>query len=77
MEVFHLVLPNKFNRCLEGLRALCIRWWKRKVIRGMFKFIDDKYGGLYRSQEGETLGVGYTTGSRRESRRGGKGKATK
>ena len=42
----------------------------------MFKLIDDKYGGLYRSQEGETLGGGYTTGSRRESRRGGKGKAT-
>ena len=43
----------------------------------MFKWLGDKYGGFYRTHEGETLGRGWTTRRRRESRRGGKGKSTK
>ena len=55
MDLYPLVLPHKVRRNLEGLRVLCIRWWKRKVVRGMFKWIGGKYGNFYRTQEGETL----------------------
>ena len=60
MDVYPLVLPQKVNRYLEELHMLCIRWWKRKVIRGMFKWIEDKYGGFSRIHEGETPGGGWT-----------------
>ena len=39
MEMYPLVLPQKVNRYLEGLRVLYLRWWKSKVIRVMFKWI--------------------------------------
>ena len=65
MDVYPLVLSHKVKRLLEGLRMLCLRWCKRKVIHGMFKCIGDNYVGFYRTQEGETLGEGWPTGSRR------------
>ena len=37
MGVYLLVLTNKVKISLEGFRVICIRWWKRKVIRVMFK----------------------------------------
>ena len=43
----------------------------------MFKWIGVKYGGFDRTLKGATLGGVWTTASRREFRRGGKGKATK
>ena len=33
--VYPLVLPHKVKISLEGLRMLCLRWWKSKVIYGM------------------------------------------
>ena len=71
------MLPHKVKIYLEGLRVICFRWWKRKVIHGMFKWLRDKYGGFDRAWEGETLGGGWTTGMRRESRRGVKCKVIK
>ena len=43
----------------------------------MFKWIGAKYGGFERTQEGETLEGGCTTGRRIEPMRGRKGKSTK
>ena len=77
MDVYPLVLPHKVRIYIEGLRVLYLRWWKRKVIRGMFKWLGYKYGGFYRTWEGKTLGGVWTTGGRIESMRGGKGKLTK
>ena len=45
MNMYSQVLPYKLKRSIEGLRVLCLRWWNRKVIRGMFKWVEDKYGG--------------------------------
>ena len=77
MYVYHLVLPNKVKRSLEGLNMLCLRWRKRKFIYSMFKWLEEKYGGFVRTQEGSTLVWGWNTGKRRESRRGRKVKPTK
>ena len=41
-----MVFPHKVKRPLEGLRILCLRWRKKKVINGMFKWLGDKYGGF-------------------------------
>ena len=65
MDGYPLVLLKKVKRYLEGLCVICIRWWKSKVIRGMFKWIGDKYGGFFRTREGETIGGDCTTGRRR------------
>ena len=65
MDVYPLALTHKVKRSIEGLRVLYLRWWKRKVIHGMFKWLGYKYGGFYRKQEGATLGGGWTTGRRR------------
>ena len=46
MDVYPLALTHKMKRSIEGLRVLCLRWWKRKVIHGMFKWLGDKYGGF-------------------------------
>ena len=43
----------------------------------MFNWIWYKYGVFDRAQDGETLGGVWTTGRRRKSRKGGKGKATR
>ena len=43
MEVYPLVLPHKVKRSIEGLHVLCIRWWNRKVIRGMLQWLGDNY----------------------------------
>ena len=67
-----MLLPQKVKIYIEGLCVLCVNWWKRKVIFGMFKWIEEKYGGFGRTQEGETLGGGWTNGRRREYRRVGK-----
>ena len=75
MDVYPLVLPHKVNIYIKGFRVLYLRWWKRKVIRGMFKWLGYKYGGFYRTREGKTLGGGWTTGGRIESMRGWKGKS--
>ena len=40
------MLPQKVKRYLEGLHMLCIRWWKRKVIHGMFKWLGKSMGHL-------------------------------
>ena len=72
-----MVLPHKVKISIEGLRVLYLRWWKRKGICGMFKWLEDKYGVFEGTHEGATLGGVWNTGSRRESSRGGKGKATK
>ena len=77
MEVYPLVLPQKLKIFLEGLRVLCIRWWERKAIHGMFKWIWDKYGGFDGTREVANLGGGWTTVRIRESRKVGKGKSTK
>ena len=74
MGLYPLVLPHKVKRYLEGLRLIYLSWWKRKVILGIFKWLDKKYGGIYRTQNGATLGGGCTTGNRIESSRGGKEK---
>ena len=50
MEVYPLVLPHKVKISIEGLCMLCLRWWKRKVIHGMFKCLLDKYGGFDRTR---------------------------
>ena len=52
MDVYPLVLPHKVKISLEGLRVLCLRWWKRKVIHGMFKWILCKYGSFDRTLGG-------------------------
>ena len=58
MYVYSLVLPQKVNISLEGLHVLCLRWWKRKVVYGMFRWLEGKYRGFNRTQEGATLGGG-------------------
>ena len=52
MDIYPLVLLHKVKRYIEGLHVLCLRWWKRKVIRGVFKRLWDKCGGFDRTQEG-------------------------
>ena len=37
---------------------LCLRWWKSKVIHGMFKWLGYNYEGFYRALECATLGGG-------------------
>ena len=49
MDIYPLGLPHKVKKYLEGLHVLCIRWWKRKVIHGMFDWLGDKYGGFDRT----------------------------
>ena len=77
MGMYPLVLPQKVKRSLGGLYVLCIRWWKRKVIRGMFQLIEYKYGNFNKTQEGSTLGGGFTYGRIRYYRRGQNGETTK
>ena len=77
MEVYPLVLPKKVKISIEGLRVLCIMWWKRKFICGMFRLIKDQYGGFDITQEVSTLGGEWTNGRKRESTRVGNGKVTK
>ena len=77
MGVYPLVSPHKVKRYLEGLRVLCLGCWKRKGIHGFLKLLGGKYGVFDRTRYVATLGWGWTTISRRESCRGGKGKATK
>ena len=72
-----MVLLQKVKISLEELHVLCLRWRKRKFLHGMFKWLGGKYGGFYRTHEGATILGGRTTGSRRESRKVGKGKSTK
>ena len=77
MDVYHLVLPHKVKRSHEGLCVLCIMWSKRKVVHGIFNWLEENYGGFDSTHEGETLRGEWATGRRRESRRDGKVKATK
>ena len=77
MDMYPLVLSQKVKRSLEGLCMIYLRWWKSKVVCGMFKWIGDKYRGFDRKQEGGTIGGGWTTGRIRLSRRGRRVKATK
>ena len=56
MDVYPLVLPHKVKISLEGLRVLCLRWWKRKVVCGVFKWIGGKYGVFFGTWKGSTLG---------------------
>ena len=65
MGVYPRVLPQNLNRSLEVLRVLCISWWKRKFISGVFNCIEDKYGRFESTQDISTLGRGWTTGRRR------------
>ena len=62
MDVYPLVLPHKVNKFIEGLRMLCLRWLKRKVISGMFRWIGGKNGTYYRTREGAKIVGGWTTG---------------
>ena len=64
MEVYPLVLPHKVKIFIEGLRKLCLRWWKSKVIHGIFEWIGGRCGVFYSTRRGETLVGCWTTGSR-------------
>ena len=75
MDVHPLVLLQRVKRSLEGLCVLCLRWWKGKVKRGIFKWLEDEYGGFNSTQWVETLGGFWNIGSIIESRRDEKGKA--
>ena len=77
IEVYPKVSPKKLKRIIEGMRLLYLRWWKKKVIQGMFMWLEYKYGGFKSTNEGSTLGGVWTTGRRREPTSGGKGKLTK
>ena len=44
-----MVLLHKVKIFLEGLRVLCLKWCRRKVICGVFKWLGDKYGVFYRT----------------------------
>ena len=59
---------------LVGMRDLCLRGWKKRVTHGIFKFLEDKYGGFKRTWELLLLGGGWSTGRRKESLRVGRGK---
>ena len=72
-----MVLPQKVKRSLEGFIKIYLRWWKRKVIRGMFKYLEENYGGFERTHDVVTLGWVWNPGRRREYRREGKVKPTK
>ena len=77
MDMYLLVLSHKVKRYLEGLLVLCLGRWKRKVIHGMFKWLGGNYEGFDSTREGATLGGGWTTRRRRESRRGVRVKSIK
>ena len=55
MDMYPMVLTQKVKGYLEGLRVICLRYWKRKAVHGVFKWLGDKYGGFYRKREGENL----------------------
>ena len=65
MEVYLLVLPQKIKIYLEWFRVFCLRWLKKEVIRGLFKWIEYTYEVFKRTREGANLEGGWTTGRRR------------
>ena len=75
--MYPLVLPHKRKISLEEFRVLCLRWWNRKVIPGMFKWIGEIYGKFESTREGATLERGWAAGRRIDFGRGGKVKPTK
>ena len=39
IEIYPLVSLQKVKIYLDGIRVLCLRWWKKKVIHGMFRWL--------------------------------------
>ena len=65
------------KRYLNGIFRLCLIWWRNKVIHGIFRWIEGKYGRFKRTHEGAILVRGWTTKTRIKHRRGVKRKAIK
>ena len=51
-----MVLSHKVKRYPEGFRVICLRWWKRKVVCGVFKWIGGKCGVFVGTWKVSTLG---------------------
>ena len=45
-KAYPQVLPERVKHALSVIRLLLLKWWKRKVTRGMFDFLEGKYGGI-------------------------------
>ena len=71
--VYTVILTERVDTALYGVYVLCLRWWKGGVYKGMFCCFEENYEIFTGSWEGGGLGVGWSYGRIRESRKiGGK-----